>query len=231
MGTKANQPEYTGTWIPKHIMQDGNLSAANKMLYAQVASFEVCYASNGYFAERSGVTERSIQRGLVELENKGYIIRSGDDDTVRVIIALRDKPTTQVVTRDDVNVTPPTTKASSNNKVKNKEEQKTSAKANEDLFFKLVDNLKFERNRIKYSAGRQSKLAARLKSFSADDLYAASQALAASPWHMGSNPTNTKYGTIDFLLRNDEMVERWVNTAFGPGTKSTGQSFTIGGTN
>lgn len=98
----------------------------------------------------------------------------------------------------------------------------TSAKANEELFYDLVVNLRFDIGRIKYTPARQSKLAARLKSYSAAELRAASLALASSPWHMGKNPTNTRYGTVDFLMRNDEMVERWVNTNVVPPSTDNG---------
>lgn len=120
----ANQPQYTGTWIPAHVMEDANLSSTGKILYAMIASFKHCYASNAYFAEKSSLTERSIQRGLLELETKEYIIRSGNNEN-RIITALRDAPTSVLPRHKrrsghDINVTPATTQTSPNNKVERK---------------------------------------------------------------------------------------------------------------
>lgn len=89
-----------------------------------IASFKHCYASNAYFANKSSLTERSIQRGLLELETKKYIIRSGASEN-RTIVALRDAPTSVVPrqerrTSHDINVTPATTQTSPNNKVERK---------------------------------------------------------------------------------------------------------------
>lgn len=98
----------------------------------------------------------------------------------------------------------------------------TSAKANEELFYKLVDNLGFNNNRVQYTSGRIKKLNNRLAAFSEDELINASKSLGASPWHMGQNPAHRKYGDIDFLLRNDEMVERWANTPIQGGGSHMG---------
>lgn len=123
-----NQPQYTGTWIPAHIMEDAELSSTGKLLYAMIASFKHCYASNAYFAKKSSLTERSIQRGLLELETKEYIIRSGNNEN-RIITALRDAPTSVMVRQErhsshDKNVTPATTQTSPNSKVERKAKTK-----------------------------------------------------------------------------------------------------------
>ncbi len=73
--TKEKQPkEYTGTWIPAAIMEDEDLTIAERMLYAEIASYKKCFASNAFFAERLKLTERSIQRYKKRLVVKGYIV-------------------------------------------------------------------------------------------------------------------------------------------------------------
>lgn len=176
-------------------------------------------ASNKTLGENIGLSASRAANIVSELSLAGWIKVDMKDNNTRTLITPLMTLAKSGKAPYQTSETPLTISGNISNN--NKTQLETSAKANEDLFFKLVDNLRFERGRIKYSPARQSKLAARLKSFSADDLYAASQALAASPWHMGKNPTNTRYGTIDFLLRNDEMVERWINTGL-PGTVSSG---------
>lgn len=59
--------------------------------------------------------------------------------------------------------------------------------------------------------GRMIKLKQRLGVFSKDDLVLAAKNLMASPWHTGDNPGNKKFASLDFLIRNDEQVEKWMN--------------------
>lgn len=80
-----------------------------------------------------------------------------------------------------------------------------------------VDNLLTNLSRIlkydrvcKITEGRRRKLKKRLKEFSKDDILLAAEHLSQSSWHMGNNPNNKKYATVDFLLRSDEKIEEWL---------------------
>lgn len=63
------------------------------------------------------------------------------------------------------------------------------------------------------SAGRLTKLKRRLTKFPLSDLLQAAEAIAANPFMMGDNPNGRRYGNIDYLLRNDETIDRWLDTA------------------
>jgi len=65
--------------------------------------------------------------------------------------------------------------------------------------------------RTKVTPGRVSKLKNRLKTFTPDEIERAANNLSKSDFHMGVNDNNTKYATIDFLLRNDEKLDEWLN--------------------
>lgn len=67
------QREFTGIWIPAVIIDDPELTPTDLIVYAQIASFNCCTASNQYLAELAHVSERSVQRTLRRLEAKGYI--------------------------------------------------------------------------------------------------------------------------------------------------------------
>lgn len=60
--------------------------------------------------------------------------------------------------------------------------------------------------------GLEQKYIVRRKSYSADDLLKAVKSLTSSPFHTGTNDRNTYYATPEFLLRNDEQVDKWLNT-------------------
>lgn len=59
--------------------------------------------------------------------------------------------------------------------------------------------------------GRIKKIAARLQTFSVKELKQACDNLYDSAWHRGENPQRKPYGTLDFLVRSDEQVDRWLN--------------------
>ena len=67
------QREFTGIWIPAVIIDDPELTPTDLIVYAQIASFNCCTASNKYLAELAHVSERSVQRTLRRLDAKGYI--------------------------------------------------------------------------------------------------------------------------------------------------------------
>lgn len=80
-----------------------------------------------------------------------------------------------------------------------------------EVFNDLVNALDYNVNKIKYTSGRKNKLKMRLRTFTPEELLTAAKNLANSSWHMGDNPSGIKYATIDFLLRNDEKVDEWLN--------------------
>ena len=67
------QREFTGIWIPAVIINDPELTPTDLIVYAQIASFNCCTASNKYLAELAHVSERSVQRTLRRLDAKGYV--------------------------------------------------------------------------------------------------------------------------------------------------------------
>lgn len=60
---------------------------------------------------------------------------------------------------------------------------------------------------------RSDALDRRLKKYSMEQVKLAIDALLKSPHHIGKNNTGTWYATPDFLLRSDEMIDRWLNAS------------------
>lgn len=76
----ANQPtpqQSYFTVIPATVRQDDQLSTNAKILYGDIVALAnasgYCYASNQYFTETLGVTERSVTRLIAKLAERGHI--------------------------------------------------------------------------------------------------------------------------------------------------------------
>ena len=83
-----------------------------------------------------------------------------------------------------------------------------------ELFYRLVKTLG-QRETTKYTPGRSNKLKARLKAFSPDELDAAAKEMANNEYMVGINDSGRRYATIDYLLRNDEQIDNWLEAAGG----------------
>ena len=66
-------------FIPANVRYDKVLTANEKLLYSEITSLlkasGKCYASDNYLAEMFGVSTRTVQRWLNNLENRGFITR------------------------------------------------------------------------------------------------------------------------------------------------------------
>ena len=71
--------ERPGYWavLPAQVRYDAELPASAKILYAEISSLTdqrgYCYAANDYFVQLYGCAERTLQRLLRALEDRGYI--------------------------------------------------------------------------------------------------------------------------------------------------------------
>jgi Helix-turn-helix domain len=221
--SKKPKSEYTGTWVPAHIMDDEFLTSSGKLLYALIASFNTCYASNTWLAHKLGITVRHAQRGIADLEDKGYIARSGEGDA-RVLIALRDDPRHLGHGGDDINVMGGVTSTSPNNIDNNKDEkiaaepsdlvdgQNVSPQAGEPGTGPrtapaprpvLEDIIQIVNPREKVTTDRLKNISARLKEYTVEEITAAAKAFSKSTWHRENNQMS-----IDNLIRASKFG-RW----------------------
>lgn len=232
---KKNYGDYTGTWIPAIIMLNEKLKPMEKMLYAELASFTQCYASNKWLAERLGISERTVQTGIAKLKK------------LRLITVFETDKHQRICTAATQNLHPPTQKlrtphaeiAIKNNNIKNnKKETHTSASADATVsdsstgreaqetspssaaplrsegmvkIFNVVSGILHQRKPILMTDTRLRHLRARLKHFKPSELQVAAGNLMQDPWNTGQNPNNKVYASYDFLMRSDEQVEKWLN--------------------
>jgi len=79
-----------------------------------------------------------------------------------------------------------------------------------DLFYELAKILGFT-EKIQLTETRLRKLKIRMKRYSIEDLKKAAKAISEDDWLQGNNPGSKRYGTIDYMLRNDEIIDRFLN--------------------
>lgn len=115
--------------IPALVRYDKDLSPNAKLLYGEITALcnekGYCWATNSYFCDLYGVSERTIQRLLIQLNDKKYISIQIENNRQRKIFLIDypDKNDGVGVTKmsypPDKNVTLNNTK---NNKVNKKED-------------------------------------------------------------------------------------------------------------
>lgn len=84
--------EFTGVWIPRHIIEDTRLKPAARLIYAEISCFNVCTMSNETLSNRAGCSEATAKRMVSQLKSLGYIQQIGFDGRVRKLTSLKDQP-------------------------------------------------------------------------------------------------------------------------------------------
>lgn len=105
-----------------------------------------------------------------------------------------------------------------NKEIKNKEKEigtnvPLSAGADIKVLFSELIGLLGYTDTVKYTEGRRRKLQARVRNSSPDELRRAAQAIAGDTYMQGDNPAGKRYGDIDYLIRSDEQVDKWIQKA------------------
>lgn len=86
--------EYTGVWIPKAVMESEELTPLDKLVYGEIACFEVCYASNAWLAKRVGRSESTASRSVVKLIDLGFVEPCGFNGRFRQVrVSKNGEPT------------------------------------------------------------------------------------------------------------------------------------------
>jgi hypothetical protein len=82
--------DFKGVWIPREIWLSTELSLMEKVLFVEIHSLDNergCFASNHYFAEFFGLSERQIATYVSTLKKKGFVsvsIVNYNERTIRV---------------------------------------------------------------------------------------------------------------------------------------------------
>lgn len=83
--------DFKGVFIPKEIWLNEDLTASEKMLFAEIDSLdgeEGCYATNEYLATFCGISESLVSKAISKLKKMGYIEQvnfNGRNRVLRVV--------------------------------------------------------------------------------------------------------------------------------------------------
>ena len=90
-----NQRGFFGILIPKEILDDQELSIAEKFIYGYIASFtRCCFESNEAIAAKLGISESTIKHAIPKLVEKGYfyVEKLNNNNNARRIYSILDNP-------------------------------------------------------------------------------------------------------------------------------------------
>lgn len=81
--------EYTGVWMPKEVMECNDLAAIDKLTFAEIASFDVCYASNEWLAKRIGRSVTTASKSISRLIDLGFVEACGFNGRFRQVRVVK----------------------------------------------------------------------------------------------------------------------------------------------
>jgi hypothetical protein len=93
---------------------------------------------------------------------------------------------------------------------KSRKEKKRKEKIDLTPIFDSYEKI-FDKKVITRDGNRAVKLRARLKTYSPEDMAKAFTNASASKFMMGDNDNGAFYASIDYFLRDDSSVEKWLN--------------------
>lgn len=203
-----------GNVYSKQIIVSYNLEDANKFgTNAAILLNKIIYLSeytardDGYcwitaadFERTTGIKQDAFTRAWKKLRDAGIIL-------VKTTTIMGTKRTAKhfKLIEEDIEIEENTSQEESVNiEVIEKDEMSEI-----DLCRKIHNILGGKRDII-ITNGRKKKVRQRLKNFTADEILKAAENLSMSEFHMGKNDNHMKYASLDFLIRSDEQVEKWL---------------------
>lgn len=207
---------FTPEFIPFYpkVKSDYNLSDTATLLYGFIRfylanSSKRFYFTNEQLSEMLVVSEKTVSLAIKDLNEKslikaGYKIKAGGGQ-IRFIAEVKKFPDLTISTSLTLqNVKSVVTKSNgNNNKIKENKINIESSK-----YIERYNSLFKSTARV--TDGRNSKLKARLKTFTYEEIITALENMAQIPWYTGKNDTKW-VASPDFLLRNDEQIDRFLN--------------------
>lgn len=102
------------------------------------------------------------------------------------------------------------------NKLNSREPDKPDSQAiNVTELLKTLIKKLGHNDQTKITDGRKRKLKVRLKTYTPEEILTAALNLTSDGFMQGDNDAGKKYGTIDYFLRSDEVIDKWLNTEHG----------------
>lgn len=92
---EKNQRGFFGIIIGKEILDDQDLSIAEKFIYGYIASFtRCCFETNERIAEKLGISESTVKHAIPRLAEKKYLFveKTNNNSATRRIYSVLDNP-------------------------------------------------------------------------------------------------------------------------------------------
>lgn len=214
-----DQPtKYTGTWIPAIVMLDQELSLYDKAVYAEIASYPTFFGTNDFLAKRLNISVRKVQYSIKLLQDKGFIgvETNGPRRTCMVtmhIVHAYHAPGAYINKRESKkkefssskpDVPPPSFVDGEIEQEEARAAGRGSSRVDWDgMLTELSEAL--GKPKTRNTPGRITKLKQRLKNYSLDELKSVAKKISADDFMVAGD-----YNNIDYLLRNDEKVDMWL---------------------
>jgi len=222
--------ETKNSWclIPPMIWEDENLNLTEKCLLGRINALQektgACFASNEYLGRQLGKHQNHISRLLTKLKRKGYIEVVIERNERREITHRSLYLLTPMLIPINTNVNTPINtnvkdridildKNIDNNNGSSEELPPTSKNSNYKTEYgqKYIDAFnRFFNSNYRLTPKRITKLKARFKTYTADEIAQALINLSESKFHQGDNDRGWK-ADPDFLIENDERIDIWLN--------------------
>lgn len=217
------KPNYYAV-IPADVRYS-NLSSSAKLMYGEITALcnkdARCWATNAYFAKLYGVTTRQVTTWIKSLVDSGFITMSLTKASTGIevtrVLYLTNKTSIPHEQNFSTGVEENFQENTTSINITNNTHVDTNVSSStgvdiKALFSELVGLLGYT-DAVKYTDGRKRKLQARVRISSPDELRRAAQAIAADDYMQGDNPSGRRYGDIDYLIRSDEQVDKWIQKA------------------
>lgn len=213
--------EFRGIWIPAEIWLDKDLSALDKVIFAEIDSLDLddthCYASNEYLAQFCNCSVRSASASIQLLISKGYIEVISFDGRRRVLQSRLAKSARQIskISEADlqnlpaINIDDNHSRETKENILLSEDKKEVPVRGSNmayqhivDLYHQLCPSLP---KVAKLTPERERAIKARLKEFSHDEFITAFKKAEASAFLKGAN--GGWKANFDFIMRAGSMVK------------------------
>ncbi len=212
---------------------DRQLPATRKIVLLALADHAdqngICWPGQERLAEVTGLGIRTVRETLKDLESSGLIETNPKHGptgqrlgTIYKVLARQELPVGQLEgpaksagqqARQPAKASsrPAAAAAKPTNK---KPTTKSSSSDVEKIFAYWAE--KMGKPRAKLNSKRRRKVEARLaEGYSREDLLAAIDGCAKSPWHMGTNPDSRQWNDLELICRDGSKVESFMEIAAG----------------
>lgn len=199
---------FYATLLKRQLTEQIKATNSHVLVYGAVEAHGLgpkgCIASNKTLAEDTGLKESSVKTILSVLARAGWIEVNLDKNNHRKGIQPLMTINPPVNDHKPPRQSPLTI-----------EHSKESTVIENTIVLDTFNHLKeiLEEPRSKYLDARRDKLRLRLKIYRPEEIITAANNLANSEFHMGVNDEKKKYATVDFLIRNDVQVDKWLNSS------------------